>query len=90
VFTQIVITPAGYTLVAATDLGWFTFTKKGLRDMQHAADNGKLEALASIPCIDVFLWLQYSGLDYCGIYMMEDTRRYSECNVFCQVNKEVR
>jgi hypothetical protein len=30
------------------------------------ADSGKLEALASTTYIDVFLWLQYSGL-HCGV-----------------------
>jgi hypothetical protein len=58
--------------------------------MQRTADIGKVEALASIPCIDVFIWLQYSGLHDCRIYVREDSRSYSECHVFCQGNKEVR
>jgi len=58
--------------------------------MQHTADIGKLESLASITGIVVFLWLRYSEQHGCRIYVREDKRSYSECHVFCQVNKEVR
>ena len=58
--------------------------------MQHTVDTGKLEAQASVPCIDVVVWLGYSGLHDCGIYLRDDTGSYCECCVFCQVNKEVR